>query len=368
VPRSSRRLAAALMVGASTLACLLAGGASASAESLPDLSVKRTGPTKVYADAQYLDTFTVTNHGTAAAPGVVVNYRPVLSVSPDSKGLGCTGIYQGHSGRGGGYTQVGWACTPTLPAGLAPGASVTVKLLVTAGSPGSINESFGVAPSPEAPQLNLFPHSGGDVLSVVLPAVPATPTGVTASKSGDGLKVKWVTDPATAKAITYTTVTLAPTGGSAAPTLTGRIGGTGTSGVVGPVVPLTTYMITVVSTDAAGSSPASSPVSFTTPLSKVPPSAPLEVRTWWLSPNAPTGSWLVGWAEGSPGDSAIDQYQITATPGEAEAASPLTNIEPASSRESEFTGYSETSWSMRVRAHNAAGWGAWTTPALLGGI
>ena len=331
---------------------------------LPDLTVTRSGPSTVYARAQFTETLKVTNRGTAPAAGVVVNYAPVLAVTPATKGVACTPIMKGHSGRGGGYTQVGWACKPTLKQALAPGKSTSFNLTVTAPAVGSFTETQGAEPSPYEEQLNLVSHASAATVTVTQPPIPAAPSGVSVAKVGDRLSVSWIPAPATAAATTSSTVTLTPVGSSTAPTVTGWTGGTGTSAVTGPVEPSTTYEVSVVSADAAGSSPASSPVTYTTPPSTVPPSAPVSVRGWWLY----EGAFIAAWAEGNPGDSQIDEYQITAKPEEAEEASPQTHIEPASATESEFLVHSENGWSFVVRAHNAAGWGAWSAPFVLGGL
>jgi hypothetical protein len=59
-------------------------------------------------------------------PGVKVDYEPNLSVYSLTKGVVCSPIIKGHSGRGGGYTQVGWSCAETLKKALAPKASVSL--------------------------------------------------------------------------------------------------------------------------------------------------------------------------------------------------------------------------------------------------
>jgi hypothetical protein len=207
-----------------------------------------------------------------------------------------------------------------------------------------------------------------DVVSVVVPAVPASPTGVSAVKVGDALNVSWTPAAATAAAITSSTVTLTPAGAPGGSPVTLRLAGPGTAALVGPVAPVTTYLITVANSDVSGSSAPSAVVEYTTPASSQPPAAPSQVRTWWLFPSEPIGSFLVGWSEAARGDSPVDSYQITATPLEAEVASPLSNIEPATSRETEFTGNSETPWTILVRAHDAAGWGPWSAPVTRGGL
>jgi hypothetical protein len=369
--RFSRGQMGVLAAMVSTGALLLAMCASAYATEgqLPDLTVSRTGPSSVYASAQFSDKIKVTNKGTAPAAGVVVDYGPALSVASVSKGVTCRPIYKGHSGRGGGYTLVGYACSPALKEALAPTKSIYFELSFKASRVGSIDETFGVEPVPNAGQLNLVSHIFADVIAVTPPPLPAQPTAVSAKRVGDQLQVSWTPGAETAAAITSSTVTLTPVGETSAPPITATLGGPGKSDTVGPVVPLTTYSITVVNTDASGSSPASSPISFTTPPSTQPPSAPTEIRAYWLTGAAElTGVLLVSWHEGSPGDSQIDQYQTTITPGEPEEASAQTKTEPATASNTEFTLMDEMSWTVKVRAHNAAGWGAWSMPIVVPGI
>jgi hypothetical protein len=280
--------------------------------------------------------------------------------------LTCAGIYKGHSGRGGGYTLVGWACTQTLKKGLKPKKSVTLTLSIKAPAGGPINETIGAEPTPNEGQLNLVPHAIADPITVAQPAVPQAPSEVHAAQVEDQLLLGWTLAPATAEAITSSTITLTPTGGSSAPVVTAAASPTG--GVAGPVEPLTSYEVTVVTHDASGSSPASAPIYFTTPAATVAPSAPTELKAWWIANNPPTGSFAVRWTAGAPGSAAIDEFEVRAVPAEAEVASTLYNVEPASSGETVFTGNSETPWAASVRAHNAAGWGPWSAPVELGGL
>jgi hypothetical protein len=101
---------------------------------------------------------------------------------------------------------------------------------------------------------------------------PAAPTGVTAAQSnvevGGKLElrfqVSWAPAPATAGLITSSTVTATPVG-STAPLLSTTLSGGGTTAIVGPLQPLTTYKITVTNTDAEGTSPASTPIEAKSP-------------------------------------------------------------------------------------------------------
>jgi hypothetical protein len=91
---------------------------------------------------------------------------------------------------------------------------------------------------------------------------PAAPTGVqvtlssveTAEEQPPTLRflVSWTPDPANAGAITSSTVTATPTGGSTAPVLSTTV--TGSSAILEPLERHTTYLITVTSTDGEGTS------------------------------------------------------------------------------------------------------------------
>jgi hypothetical protein len=362
------RLIAVVVLGIATGAAMLSKGASAYAEELPDLTISRLGPATVAAHSTFEDRLKVTNKGTAPVAGVTVNYEPNLSVAPLSKSARCSPILRGHSGRGGGYTQVGWSCSETLPKPLAPKGSTTIALDVTAPSAGNLIELLSVAPNPSEAQLNLVSHTATDTIVVFQPPLPGQPTGVQASRVGDRLKVSWIPALATQGCITQTQVNATPVGTTTAPPASGAIGGSGTSGTVGVVEPNVTYRISVISYDVAGASVESEAIEYTTPPSTVPPSAPVELRTWWLSPTEPIGTYAVAWAEPKPGDSPIDEYEIQAVPVETEVATTVTVYEPAGSTETVVTGNSETPWKVKARAHNAAGWGAWSATVERGGV
>jgi hypothetical protein len=364
----TRRPIAALVLCVATGAALLSMGASAYAEELPDLTVSRVGPTTVAAHSTFEDRLKVTNAGTVPVAGVTVNYEPNVSVAPIAKTLHCSAILRGHSGRGGGYTQVGWSCSQTLPKPLAPNTSTTIALRVTAASAGKLVELLSVAPYPSEAQLNLVSHTATDTITVFQPPLPGQPTGVQASRVGDRLVVSWVPAAATQGYVTQTQIVATPVGNPAVPPASGNIGGTAKIGTVGVVEPNVTYRIGVISDDAAGAGIESEAIEYTTPPSTVAPSAPTELRTWWLSPSEPIGTYAVAWAEPTPGDSPVDEYEIQAVPVETEEAKTITLYEPASSTETEITGDSETQWKVTVRAHNAAGWGTWSAVVERGGV
>ena len=94
-------------------------------------------------------------------------------------------------------------------------------------------------------------------------APPGAPSSVTAAQVGDEFQVSWAANLANPATITSSTLTATPIGSTAA-TVASTEMGQATTGFVGPLQPSTTYQITVVSTNAGGSSPASVPITLTT--------------------------------------------------------------------------------------------------------
>jgi hypothetical protein len=101
---------------------------------------------------------------------------------------------------------------------------------------------------------------------------PAAPTAVTAVQSNVEVgetfelrfRVSWEPAGATAGLISSSTVTATPVG-SSAPVLTASVSGGETSAIVGPLQPLTTYSITVTSSDPEGTSSPSAPIEAASP-------------------------------------------------------------------------------------------------------
>jgi Fibronectin type III domain len=164
------------------------------------------------------------------------------------------------------------------------------------------------------------------------------------------------------------TVTATPQG-STAPVLTTTVSGSKTGAVVGPLEPSTTYLITVVSANRDGSSPQSDALTFTSQAASVPPSAPTRVSAFWTSPGAGAGDSIVAsWAAAKPGNSPVDEYQVTIRIYDGDTTGSFSQIVSGSSLTATFTNVEDIdSWSVQVRAHNAAGWGPWSARYILGG-
>ena len=223
-----------------------------------------------------------------------------------------------------------------------------------------------VSPTTPADGLGDVIFNAGAVAFLVVP-VPTTPTGVTAVQSGDQFQISWKPSVANPATVTSSTVTATPVN-STASILTTTVIGSATTGVISSLQPQTTYQITVVSTTIGGSSPASIPISVTTVPATIPPSAPTGVSANWANPNADPGpNTLVAiWLAANPGNSPVDQYLVTITASDTDGT--LTQTISGTTLIAYFNVDSNPSWSVTVRAHNAAGWGPVSAAIALGGL
>ena len=196
------------------------------------------------------------------------------------------------------------------------------------------------------------------------PAVPAAPT-VTVTQSGLNLQVSWVPDAATQSAITSSVVTATPSTGTP---LTTTVSGSGTSTVLGPAQANTTYVVSVVNTDAAGAG-APGTATITTPASTVPPAATAIAHLWWSGGSSNLVA--VSWTAPNTGDSPIDSYQVQVVWVDGDSAATGPYVQTVSG--TTFSWYSPpvdntSSWSVQVRAHNAAGWAPGRRRQVLSGL
>jgi hypothetical protein len=200
-------------------------------------------------------------------------------------------------------------------------------------------------------------------LSVVL--VPGAPTNMTVTRSGGQFHVSWKDDPTAPPAlIASSTVTATPVN-STASVVTATVSGSATSALIGPLEPHTTYRITVASTDAAGSSAASAAVSITTGASTIRPGAPTGLSAYWTSPGSPGDTLVASWKAAPPGDSPTDEYQITITG--SDGGGTYTKTVSGSTLTATFAVNDIPDWTIKIRAHDVAGWGSWSAPHTLGG-
>lgn len=210
-------------------------------------------------------------------------------------------------------------------------------------------------------------YNAGANAYLIVP-VPAAPAGVTAVQSGDQFQVAWMPNGVNPVAITSSTLTATPVNNSTASNLTTTVTGPATNGVIPTLQPATTYQITVVSTTIGGSSPASTPTNVTTEAASVAPSAPTNVVASWsnLDPTGTNDTLVVTWSAAVPGDSPVDQYQITITG--SDGAGTFTQAVDGTTLTTYFTVDFVPNWTVTVQAHNAAGWGPSSTPVTLGGL
>lgn len=339
-------MAAAPIVGG-----VVAVAPAGAATPAPDLSIAVQGPSAVGVGAPFTEIATVTNHGTAATPGITVSYSTgTRAISPGvpPAGIYCFPIQYGHSGRGGGVTTVGDSCNDTISGGLAPGKSVTLALTMTEGTAQTLTLAFSTAPYPAASQLNLVSHTASVGVTVIRPPAAAAPSGVAVTESGDQLNVQWTPAPATAPYISASVITVTPVG-STAPVLTAVVPGATTSGAVPGVVASTAYSVTVANNDAGGPGATSQPASFTTGPATIVPGAPTIAYYW--------GYAALRWVPTSSGNSVIDEYEVLATGGQT-----LTTYVSGSTLSAYLAPAPSDLLTVKVRAHNAAGWGPWSKP------
>lgn len=209
-------------------------------------------------------------------------------------------------------------------------------------------------------------YNSNNVAYLVVPA-PTAPTGVTVVQSGDQFQVSWTPNGVNPAAITSSTLTATPVS-STAPILTTTVSGSAKTGLVGPLQPQTTYQITVVSTTLGGPSPASIPFSVTTTAASIAPSAPTGVTARWASidPLGTTDTLIATWQASIPGNSPVDQYEITISG--SDGGGTATQTVSGTTLTASFTVDYIPNWTVTVRAHNAAGWSPWSASFSLGGL
>ena len=210
-------------------------------------------------------------------------------------------------------------------------------------------------------------YNSGASAYIIVP-VPAAPMGVTAVQSNDQFQVSWTPNGVNPIAITSSTLTATPIDNSSASNLTTLVSGPVTNGIIPSLQPSTTYQITVVSTTLGGSGPASVPISVGTSAATILPSAPPGLSAQWAAPNADPGpnNIIAAWQAADPGNSPVDQYLVTAVG--SDGAGSLTNSVSGTTLTTSFNVDSTYNWSVKVQAHNAAGWGPVSAQFTLGGL
>ena len=206
----------------------------------------------------------------------------------------------------------------------------------------------------------------GPAAYLVVPT-PAAPLEVGAFQDGDQFQVSWTLNGVNPAAVTSSILTATPLN-SAAPVLITTVSGSATNGVIPTLQPQTTYQITVVNTTISGFSPFSAPVSVTTEPASIPPSAPAGVAAHWmvLDPTGTNDTLVATWLPAIPGDSPLDQYQVTIVG--SEGAGTFSQTVSGTTLTAFFSIDFIPNWSVTVRAHNAFGWGPASSPITLGGL
>lgn len=209
-------------------------------------------------------------------------------------------------------------------------------------------------------------YNSGAAAYLIVP-VPAMPTGVTAAQSGDQFQVSWTPNGVNPAAVRSSTLIATPVN-STNSTLTVTVAGSATTGVIALLQPQTTYQITVVNSTIGGPSPISTPIRVTTEVATVAPSAPTGLVANWtnLDPTGATDTLAVSWQVAVPGDSPIDQYQITISGSDGAGTS--TQTVSGTTLTASFTVDYIPNWSVTVQAHNAVGWGPSSAVFRLGGL
>jgi hypothetical protein len=279
----------------------------------------------------------------------------------------------GGSGRGGGYHTTTYSAWVTVTWDFAGNTLSATRLTssVTANPASTATDANGDTlyttsngSSVISASCSVVSTAGCNYRAYLTVPVPAAPTNVTATQVADQFQVAWQPATANSAVITSSTITASPVGSSAA-ILTATVSGAATTGSVGPLQPSTAYQISVVNTDPGGSSPPSNPISVTTLTASVTPSAPTNVAAHWTAPGSPNDTLVATWSAGAAGDSPTDQYQITIKG--SDGGGTFTQTVSGSTPSATFAVSDVPDWSIQVRAHNAAGWGAWSTTAHLGG-
>jgi hypothetical protein len=213
-------------------------------------------------------------------------------------------------------------------------------------------------------QQNNVSHSFSDSVDIGVPPIPSAPQNLQVSQTGPNLQVSW-SPPATGlSSLLRSTVTATPSGGSP---VTVVVPSGVTSAVVPNVQPSTNYSVSVTSTSYTGTGPAAT-MTFMTEAPTVAPGAPQSVSAAWTSVDSPANL-AVSWGATDPGNSPLDSFEIRAVPVNAGTTSALDAVISAPASAYTFgNAANSVSWQLNVRAHNAAGWGPWSTTVVVPGF
>ncbi|WP_348695866.1 fibronectin type III domain-containing protein, partial [uncultured Nocardioides sp.] len=166
---------------------------------------------------------------------------------------------------------------------------------------------------------------------------PDAPTDVTATRGDKAATVSWTAAAGNGSPVTSYTITSTPDG------ITKTVTGDQTDAVIDGLTNGTSYTFTVVASNAAGTSPASSPSNAITPAAA--PDAPTDVTATRGNTSA-TVTWTAAAGNGSP----ITSYTITSTPGG------ITKTVPGDTTTTTMAGLTNgTTYTFTVTATNTIG-------------
>jgi hypothetical protein len=207
-------------------------------------------------------------------------------------------------------------------------------------------------------------YNANNAAYLIVPA-PGVPTIVSAVQSGDQFQVSWAPNASTnPAAIASSVITAQPLNRDVSIVTT--VSGSAATALVGPLQPKTTYQISVQSTTIGGTSPFSKPVTLMTVAPSIPPSVPANVMAHWAGQGVTTATLVATWNASVPGDSPVDQYEITITG--SDGGGTFTQSVSGAVLTASFVVDWIPNWSVTVRAHNAFGWGQGSAPITLGGL
>lgn len=275
----------------------------------------------------------------------------------------------GGSGRGGGYnstTYSAWVTASWDFAGrLRSSARLSVAPVVSPAFAATDSRGDTLANALNAINVNPANCAVGNTTycsyrAYLVVQAPDTPTSVRVSQVGDTLVATWTT-PTTGGLPASSTVTATPTAGGVA--LSATVTGGATTAAISAVAPATAYSVVVTSTNLGGTSAPSAPVTITTGAASTVPGAPIGVTATWAS----NTSILVHWSAPTPGDSPIDDYQVSVATYDPSGTPTL--FDAGNTTSLLANGFdSVPDYQVQVYAHNAAGWGAWSSRVILGGL
>ena len=255
----------------------------------------------------------------------------------------------------------------SLPHTYTASAAVTWDLTGTVISSGALSNAVPTNPTFIATDAHGDSIYNENTAAFLVVPIPAAPIDVNAVQSGDEFQVSWAVNGVNPAAITSSIVTATPVN-STASALTTNVTGQATAAVIPTLQPDTTYQITVVDATIGGSSPASTPISVTTSVASILPSAPTGVTASWLiaDPSGTNDTIVVNWEAAVPGDSPVDQYQVTISG--SDGGGTFVQTVPGTTLTASFNVDDIPNWSVSVKAHNAVGWGPSSSVVSLGGL